>query len=341
MSTSERGKIQVELGRVLTEFTQMTDSGDNRIFTAGTLWSGKSGYEPDIRPNGVVTGSNILSTHANDDTVAVAGFTAYSKGTLHTVAAISIALTRPSTDDHKICSIIMDDTGTIDEVEGTEGTSFSSTRGEAGGPPLIPVDAVEVGQVKFDSQSSAVISESEIYQDIGQHCERYDYPAFTYDNIGKGKKAATTAEKNAHVKFYEALPAVHTGSVAKAVYIQYYTPTLSTVPNVSDFKAAEVGISKSSTKVYKGDGGSGVIGSVSADSVGDASFTLYANDGITDPIVDEAGEMITVKYFQDANKTPFVLTQGALGIDRKFPAGDNTEISCTLYCEKASVGFNA
>ena len=341
MATSQKGKVQIELGRTLTDFAVMTDSGDHKIFTAGTVWSGKSGYEPDVRPNGIVTGRKLLSTHSTNDTVTIAGFTAYTKGALKTVAATSLALTRPSTSDYKICSVIMDEDGVIGEVEGTESTSFSDTRGAAGGPPLLPVDAVEIGQVRFSSQTAAAIDDDEIYQDIGTHAEFADYPVAEEYNLGNGSYASESAAVNAHIKFNEALPLSHTGAVPKRIYIKYYTPSYTTLARTSDFKPGKMGVSKSSETYYEGAGGSGAIGSMKADSVGDASFTVYAGDGVTDPILAEENEIVTVKWFPDANKTPFILTQGMLGIDQEFPSGSQNKLSCTVYCEKPSVGFSS
>ena len=341
MSTSQRGKIQIELGQTLNDFALMVDSGDQQIFTAGLIYSGKDGYEPVVRPNGIVTGQKLLSPHASNDTVTIAAFTAYSKGTLYEVAAASLALTRPSTDDHKICSVTMDEDGNIAQVEGSEGTGFSETRGVDGGPPLIPADSVELGQVRFSSQSAAVVSATEIYQDIGNHAEYSDYPVPETFNIGKGSYAEKSAEKNAHVKFNEALPLSHTGEVCKRTYIKYYTPSLTTLSSVSDFKAAELGVTKNSETMYEGSGVSGAIGSMKADSVGDVSFVVFANDGVSDAILREKGKAVTVKFFPDANKAPYLLSQGMLGVVRDFPAGTQNKINVTVYCEKESVEFTS
>jgi len=341
MATSQRGKVQIELGRVLTDFAVMVDSGDHQVFTAGTLYSGKSGFDPDIRPNGIVTGQRLLSVHATDDTVTIAAFTAYSKGVLQEVSAASLALVRPSVSDFKISSVVMTDAGVIDEIEGTEGTEFSEVRDAAGGPPLIPVDAVEIGQVRFSSQTPAAIAATEIYQDIGNHAEYADYPIPETFNIGQGSYAAVSAEKNAHVKFNEALPLIHTAAVPKRIYIKYYTPSFTTLPRTADFKASEMGVSKSSESVYEGSGVSGAIGSMKADSVGDCSFTVFADDGITDRILKEKNAMVTIKWFTDANKTPYMLSQGMLGVVRDFPAGAQNKITCTVYCEKPSVEFSS
>lgn len=341
MATSQRGKVEIELSRTLTDFAAMTDSGDHQRFTAGTVWSGKSGYEPEIRPDGIVTGQRVLSTHASADTVTVAGFTAYSGGELQTVSATSIALTRPSTQTHKICSVVMDDSGVIDEVEGSESTAFSTTRAAAGGPPLIPVGYVELGQVRFSAQASAVISADEIYQDIGQHAEYADVPGYEVFNIGAGSYASVAAEKNAHVKFNEALPAIHTGNVAKQVFAKYYTPSFTTLQKTSDFAPAEMSVTKNSETVYEGSGTSGAIGSMKADSVGDASFTYMAGDGITDAIVREKNEVVTARWYPDANKVPYMLTQGLLSFSRTFPSAQQNKIACKISCESPSVEFSS
>ena len=342
MASSQRGKIQIELSRTLVDFAVMADSGDHQVFTAaGGVFSGKSGFEPDVRPNGIVTGQRVLSVHATPDTVTIAAFTAFSMGVLHQVAAASLALTRPSTQTHKICSVVMDETGTIDEVEGTESTSFSETRDAAGGPPLIPVDSVELGQVRFSAQAPAVIAADEIYQDFGNHAEYADIPGFEIFNIGDGSFAKVAAKKNAHVLFNEALPLSHVGPAPKRVYIKYYTPSLTTLPKTADFKAAEVGVTKSSETMYEGSGVSGAIGSMKADSVGDVSFTVFANDGITDAIIREKNEFATVKWFPDANRAPYLLSQGMVGIARDFPSGEQNKINVTVSCEKPSVEFSS
>lgn len=343
MATSKKGKIQIELGRTLTDYAKMTDSGDNQIFTLGTMWSGKSGYEPDVRPNGIVSGSRVLSTHASNDTITVAGFTAYSKGSLKTVPATTATVSRPATAGYyKIVSVTMASNGTIATVDGTtSATAFSTTRAASGGPPLIPVESSELGQIRLSSSTAAAIDSEEIYQDIGTHAEYYDYPVPEEFNIGKGSYADTAAEKNSHIKFNEALPESHTGNVTKSVWTKYYTPTLTTLSKTVDFTAAEIGISKSSETMYEGSGVSGAIGSMKADSVGDVTFTVFANDGVSDSIIREKGEIVTAKFFPDANKSPYLLSQGMLGIEREFPSDSQNKFSCTIYCEKESIEFTS
>ena len=66
-------------------------------------------------------------------------------------------------------------------VAGTEADgAFSETRAAAGGPPLIPVTSVEIGQVRLTaaSDAAALITSDEIFQNVGDHTERYDYPVW-------------------------------------------------------------------------------------------------------------------------------------------------------------------
>ena len=341
MPTAQKALIQVELGATMVDFAAMTDSGDHQrlSISGGLVWSSKSGSDPDIRPNGIVDGLRVLSPHADVDKVTVAGFTAYESGTLYEVSAGSVTVTRPSTSTHKISSIVMDETGTLDEIEGTEGSSFSDTRGASGGPPLIPVDNVEIGQVRMSAQASAVFAAGDIFQDANIHAEYAAYPVPEVYPIGKGQYATVAVEKNAHIKLNAALPLSHTGGLPKAIYIKYYSPNFTTMTKTVDFSPSEVSVSKSSESLYEGSGVAGAIGSMKADSVGDCSFVVFAENGVTDGIVRERNEIITVKFFPDASKAPYLLTQGMLGIARQFPAGGQNKIDATLYCEQPSVEF--
>jgi hypothetical protein len=112
-----------------------------------------------------------------------------------------------------------------------------------------------------------------------------------------------------------------------------------TLPRTVDFVPAETGVTKNSEVYYEGAGGSGAIGSMKADSVGDVTFTIMAGDGVTDPVLAEKNEMVTVKFFPDANKLPFVLSQGMLGVARTFPSGEQNKIAATVYCSQPSVEF--
>jgi hypothetical protein len=336
MATSEKGKISIEVGRVLTAYTKMTDGGARQVFYSGTQWSGKANYAPDVRPSGIVTGKNVLSVHADNSKVTVAAFTAYSKAVLKSVSATTLTFTR-STDAGraKVVSITMASDGSIASVHGTQGAAaaFSDTRAAAGGPPLIPVNSVELGQIRTTVSTAQPVVASEIFQVVGTHTERYDYPSWEEYNLGQGDNADTTAEKYAHIKFVSVLPAAHTGAVAKSVYIQYYTPTLAELAKTLDFKPADNSHSVSSTQYYNG-----TLASV-ASALGQSAFTALMADNITDVLLDEQDETVTVKFWPDRNKNPYLLTQGKLGVARTFPVAGQNQAVCTLSAERATVPF--
>lgn len=346
MATSSNAKLQFESGQTIHDYAAMTDSGDHKVhtITGGTVFSGKSGFEPIVRPNGVVSGRNMVSTHASNDTVTIAAFTAYSEGTLRSVSATTATITRASTDVAQVHSITMTDAGVIAVVEGEDSASaaLSTVRGAAGGPPAIPADSVEIAQVRLTGNTPAVISADEIFQTVGDACERFDYPAWSVNNIGSGLSAETSAQENAYVEFDSALPMIH-GTTAtdpadayKKVYIKYYDPTFVDLQRVIDFKPIEQSHSVSSTQVY----GNKTVGS-SSSSIGQGGFTAMLDDGITDALKAEQDQILTFKFFPDKNKTAYSLTQGKLGIATTYPVSDQNQAACTISAETITANFSS
>jgi hypothetical protein len=338
MPTAKNSKILIETGQTLNDFAAMTDSGDHQVFTisGGPLWSGKSGYEPDVRPNGITSGRNLLSPGTTVDTVRVAAFTAYSKGTEQSPSATSVTATRATTAGYyKTTSVTMASDGSVVKVTGTEGAAQSETRNAAGGPPYIPAEDIELGQIRVSGGTAAVITTDEIKQVIGQHTETYDSPTWDENNTGDGESALTSAQKNAYIKFLSAAPLSHTGGIAKGVYVKYYEPVFQEVSKAMDFVPAESSHTVTSTEFYRG-----AIASV-AESVGQGSFTALLNDGLTDSIVGEKNQVITVKQFPDENKNPYSLTQGKLGIARTFPVANQIQAECTISAERGTAEFSS
>jgi len=338
MATSKKGKMLFESGQTFSDFAMMDDSGDHKVFTlaGATVFSGRSGYEVQVRPNGIVTGRNILAPHADDDKLTVSAFSAFSKGVLREVAATTITVTRPATAVAKINSITMDDSGAIVEVEGTDSSSsaFSEERGEAGGPPEIPADSVEIGQVRFASNTSAPIQNTEIFQVVGTHAERFDHPTWKTKNLGSGDSADSSAEKNAHVVFDDVIGnPIHTGGTYKRIYLAYYSPIFAEISKAFDFVPAENSHSLSSTQYYNG-----TVGSVSS-SLGQAGVTVLMNDNITDTLVGLKDEILTFKFYPDRNKAPYILTQGIMGMSRTFPVDSQNQATLTISAEDPSADF--
>ena len=322
--------IQYESSASLVPMQLMTNDSATVYSISETPWSNVAGNEPSILPNGIVTGCVVTPT-AVVDQVQVTGGTAYLAGVLTTVLEdLTVNLDRPALQTcgagaedctHVIHSIIIDNTGDITVAPGTEGLAFSETRDAAGGPPLIAVDAIEVAQVRLSARASAVILLTEIFSALGQHRERYDYPLWTED--------FATGE----ITFAAAIPSIHIGPTRKRVYAEVYTPNFTDLEPASEFVPAETTHSQSSTQVY-----GGTIGA-SSSSLGQASFTVYLSDGITDPFLAFRNQALWVKFFPDRNRAPYMLTQGTLGVSRTFPAGDSIQAACTLSADAPTQSF--
>lgn len=324
MPTAENAKLQYEGGQNAAAMGALTDSGDSTTFTsAATLWSRRSGFAPSIMPNGLVTGGAIVTAvAAGSDDVDVAALTCNLNGVLTSVAAdADVAITRPSSAVSKVNSITVNASGAIAVVAGDDGstTAFSETRGAAGGPPLIPVDSIEIGQVRVTSDTSAAIAAAEIYTVPGLHVEQAINPGYTI-NYNTGS-----------VTFLSALPAIHTGSVPKKVFASYSSPIFADVSLATDFVPAETSHQTNSEQIY-----GRVLGSSTA-TLNAGTFTAYLEDGVTDPLVTLKNEQLWFRFYPDQYATPYILVQGKLGVARAFAADDNIQAACTISAESDSV----
>lgn len=323
MPTASNALIKYEAGQTPVAMAALTDSGDQTTFTgASSPWSQRSGYAPVVRPDGLLTGGAITpAASGTSDLVDVAAGTAYIGGALVSWAAdTDVAVTRgASSDTHNITSITVTSLGAVAAVAGADGTSFSETRAANGGPPLIPVTSIEIGQVRTSSVTSAAITAGEIYQVPGTHQERSDTPALASINHFSGS-----------VTMASALPKIHTGTVAKKVCASYAVPIFSDVPKGLDFTAPENSYSVSSTAYY-----GGTEGSVSA-SLGQGGFTAILDNGVSDPLLGLAGQNLWFKFFPDRAATKAVMCQGVLGIARTFPAGSAIQAKCTISAASAA-----
>ncbi|MBP8101488.1 MAG: hypothetical protein KAY54_06330 [Burkholderiaceae bacterium] len=321
MATAENAKLQYEAGQNSVAMSALTNSGDETTFTsAATLWSGRSGYAPVVRPNGVLTGFAI-TTHASDNTVTIAAGTLNLAGVVTSVNAGTLVASRPATAVSKVISLTVNSSGALAAVAGTDGstTAFSETRAAAGGPPLIPVGSVEIGQVRYTSNTAGVVAAAEIYQVVGLHRERADFPLYDI-NYDAGS-----------VTFLDALPEIHTGPVPKAVYASYSSPIFADVALASDFVPPETSHSVSSTQVY------GTTLGATSSTLGQGAFTAYLANGVADALVTLKNETLWFKFFPDRYATPYILAQGKLGIARTFPAGDSIQAACTISAASAAV----
>jgi hypothetical protein len=321
VGSAENAQLLFETIPATQDYTQLTDSGDNKTFTASDgMWSGRSGYEAEVRPNGLVTGGAITAGSTND-TVDVAALTCYLAGTLTSVSAASgESVTRATDPDtHIINSVTVTSAGAISVVSGTGHTEFSTTRGADGGPPWIPTDSIEIGQVRMTSYTAAVVTASEIKQVVNTHLERFDFPVWEVDNL------------NGEVEFSSTMDEIHSddsGSTTstKAIYATYSTAedAMVELPYAYDFVPPVNSHSVSSTQVYNA-----TVGSRST-SLSQGSFSAMLKDGVTDTVLGYVDEVLWIKFLPDRNKSPYVLCQGKLGFTPANPASGNLTGSFTI-----------
>lgn len=338
MATLTNAGVYYESGQSQQSFAAMTlDSAKTVASLTAKPWSQVAGYEYTVAPYGLATGGTITkAATGTNNLVDVSALTAYMAGAtgasattgLLTVAATTdISCTRgSSTNTHIVNSITIASTGAIAVVTGTATTAFVETRGANGGPPAIPLGSVEVGQVRFTSTAAAAVATTEIYQVTGTHQERYDYPVWAENPI-EGK-----------ITFAAALPVIHgtavgTATASKLVYARVATPVFAEISRARDWVPAETSNSVNSEQYYDG-----TVGSFSS-SLGQASFTVSLNDGVTDALLAKKGSNLLFKFSPDKNKAPYQITQGVLGVARTFGVGANPSASVTVSASQASVDF--
>lgn len=329
MATSPNASVEFEAGRTLVAAHALTDSGDHLLYSSASKpWSNTSGFAPVITPNGLVTGGTVIpAVSAAANQVDISAISCYLAGVLTSVgAATNQAITRPATAVAKIASIQVTSAAAISVVAGTDGasTTFSETRGAAGGPPFVLVGSIEIAQVRLTSNTSGVILASEIFQVVGSHQERYDFPGWSVNPI------------DGQITFESALPLAHTGSLPKGVYAKVYTPIFTQVARALDFQPAET----STATVSKGYYG-GVVGGAGDSTIGSAQFTALLNDGHTDSLLGQKNNNILVRFKQDRNRTPYSLTQGILNVVRTFPKADQIQATVTMACELPTKDFSS
>ncbi len=335
MPTAENAKLDYEAGQDPTAMVALTDSGDHTIFnSADNFWSNRDGYAPVVRPNGLITGGAVIpGVSESNDKIDVAALVCYLAGVSTEVAAAADEdITRGvTTDTHMINSVTITSVGAVAIVAGTDHTAFSETRGATGGPPWIPTGSIEIAQVRLTSVDAAVVTADEIFQVVGNHVERWDYPTWDEKRI----RITDQVVGYAGPTFISALPLIHsddagTNTAGKKVYAEYYSPIWAELPRAENFVPPENSHSVSSTQVY-----GGTVGS-SATSLGQGSFTFYPLDGVTDNLIKLAEETLLFKFKPNRLKDPYVICQGKLGISPTYPAGDNLAVGATISAEEVS-----
>lgn len=321
MPSATKGKLEYESSRTLYPMGALTDSGDATTFTSSaTLFSRYDGAEPDVRPNGVISGCEVTPHATDNDKVNVAAGKVNIAGVEVTVTAGTVTITRDGSNGYLITSITVNNTPTLGSTAGTANASaHSETRAASGGPPLLATTVVELGQVRTTSTTAAKILASEIKTTLNVHREAANFPTWSEE------------DSDAQIKFSTALMANHTGPVPKAVHAEYSDPSFSEQIDAVDFVPVEQSNSQNSTSVYNG-----TVGSTST-SLNQGSFSFFPREGlgVTDALIAEANKRLWFKFFPNRSGSRFVRGNAILGITRAFPADDNVSVACTLSGDKA------
>lgn len=323
--SNENSQLKYESGVTPYPMEALTDSGDKKTFNSqAALFSESIGNSPIIKPNGVLTGGVITpAVSGTDNLIDVAALSLNLNGVETSVSAsLDLSMTRPATAVAKVLSIQVNAAGTIVVVAGTDSVDANviETRGVGAGQiPYILTDSVEIGQIRLSSNTVAAILVSEVFQVVGTHLEKADFPTYEADNF------------TATVAFNSTLPASHTGDIVKAVHASYADPVFTEQNFANDFVPSENSHSVSSEQVY------GATVGTSSSSLGQGSFTAILKDGITDALVSLKNQNLFFKYFQDKFKAPHIITQGKLGLSRTFGASDNPKVSATISSSVESI----
>lgn len=327
MPDASNAILYYEADRTSIAITELVDEGDHLDFrcTADTLWSGAAGFLPVVTPNGVYDGLRITpAASGTNDLIDISAGNVYLAGVKTAVGATTDqALVRPAANDYQKFSITIDSGGSVVVIDGTEHTSFSTTRAATGGPPLITATSVEIGQVWWDSQTPAAVATDEIKQIVGTTEERYDYPQWkvNYSNVSAGSLGY------AGITFYSALPLIHTGSVPKDVYASWYTPAFQEIVDAYDFVPPGTTVSVNTTEVY------GRVKGGKTQSLGAGSFSAHLTDGVSDNILRQENLNLWFKFYPNRLNDPYHLAQGYMVRTSSFPASGNIEAAFSIAAE--------
>lgn len=311
MATAKNAKIFIELSQIAFPKQECVTS-DNQKFTVTDVeaFSSFSGKEIKIWVNGVKTGGEVTPDSVNDS-VSVAALTATLNGEDVSVSTGTVAITRASIDTHIINSIIVNGSGALAAVQGSEGTSFSTVRGEAGGPALIPEDAIEIAQVKTSTSTSAAITVAQIEQIDGLSKESADN-IYTVDTL------------TGSIDFNDPLPAIHTDSVTKKVYAQGFKPSYTPLRETRDFSIPEETVSNTTEEYY------GLVKNNVSFGLGAGGFSTTMENGVDDPILRIAGENVHVKFQPSRFVEKYLIGQSIIGVTRNYPTSGDMTVNVTL-----------
>ena len=328
MGDASRAIIRWEQGPDVEIYEEPANDGDNQNFTASVQRISRDAQTPPkVMLWGMRSGAKGTPGTAND-TINITLGKAVMPDVVGAVddivtvpADMAVSVSRAATLTHIINAVTIDNTGSYVVIAGTEGSSFSTTPGAAGGPPFIPVDSVLCFEVRFTSGTAALVKQSEIKEVRGINREESGFPALQITNWKDGK-----------FKFSNALKLTHTGGVPRKFHIRGFTVVMTEEQSVADFVEPAESISIDSTPTYGG-AGSGAVATVST-AVGAGSFNVFLNDGIEDAILEREGRRTYIEYRTDVDSDNQVLCNGFMSFAITRPASGPIQAAVTIGAEE-------
>ena len=306
MATAKDAELYIELSQKAFA-KQNAISTDNKTFRIPNieLFSSFAGKNLQVWVNGIKNGGEAR-TKSTADTVSITETTAVLNGENVVIESSDVTIVRASTDTHIVNSIVIDSTKSLVAVQGLEGTSFTTIRGEAGGAPLIPTGAIEVCQVMTSTQASAILAVSEIEQLDGLSKE-------TADDI------YSTNALTGEIEFNDELQPIHVDNETKTVMAQGFEPSYVKLSEVKDFTIPEETVSNTTEEYY------GLVKNNTSFGLGTGSFKTVLENGIDDPIMKITGENVHIKWKPSRYVEKYLIGQSIIGVTRNYPvSGDIT-----------------
>ena len=322
--TGKDTKIEVEVGTTYYAMAELTSVASpaadvrKKFATSATFLSDQEDLQPTVRLDGVISGLTIAPS-STSNAVDVAAGTAYIKGASVTVTADTITdLKRPTTSGQvKVTALSVDSDGTINKTAGVEGVT-STTRGENGAIPFIPVDEALIGYVTmnyYDGSASGMVAvtATEINDETKERSTIPSYQVLYYDGGGSNPQEVGI------INFAAVLPLIHAatgagpGTDARNVYASYYEPSFEELSEAKDFGFDE-DITSIKSKAYGDEAEEAAIGTPSWTATGTVYWTK-----VQDVLTLIKNTKRWVRFYPDKDDSEYFAGRSIVKVSRSLP----------------------
>lgn len=320
------GKVEVELGlttygmSALSSVSSPSADVNKKFLSSAERFTALDDYEPIVRLDGIISGCELSILSSSNNAVEISAGSYYLQGSKVTIVATTAeSLARPTVNGQVLTTAIsMDSNGLITKTPGTEGTT-SITRGAAGGPPFIPVDEILLGYATLGYKATSVGAVVESTEIDNASKERSSIP---------GYKVIYHDEDNSVgiIEFDVALDSIHTGSVTRNVYSQYWGPAAYvSIGDAKDITLDEPPTVQTS-QAYGDDYARSAIGT----KTWTGGFDFYFSN-VKDSIIDLIkNSKRWLKFYPDKDNTEHLTGRAIIGASHSIPVDDTMNGSVTL-----------